>query len=107
MNISSVYPNYPAGNSAPQQSAGIDSKIQSLEQKLQKLKTEKRKAVQRKDEEQKEKLEKQIEEIEKQIQQLKKQKNKETPKPASNDSEKVQESSPKTTDAGKYIDIYA
>ena len=54
MNISSIYPNYPSGNSAPQQSAGVDSKIQSLEQKLQKLETEKQKATQRKDEEQKE-----------------------------------------------------
>ena len=56
MNISSVYPNSPSGNSAPQQGAGVDSKIQSLEQKLQKLETEKQKAAQLKDEEQKEKL---------------------------------------------------
>ena len=56
MNISSVYPNSPSGNSAPQQGAGVDSKIQSLEQKLQKLETEKQKAAQRKDEEQKEKI---------------------------------------------------
>ncbi len=86
MNISSIYPNYPSGNSAPQQSAGVDSKIQSLEQKLQKLETEKQKATQRKDEEQKEKLEKQIQEIEKQIQQLRKQENEEVRKAESNDA---------------------
>lgn len=107
MNISSVYPNSPSGNSAPQQGAGVDSKIQSLEQKLQKLETEKQKAAQRKDEEQKEKLEKQIKEIEKQIQQLRKQENEKAQKTESSDIQKAQESSPKAIDAGKYIDVYA
>lgn len=107
MNISSVYPNYPSSNSSPQQDAGVDSKIQSLEQKMQKLETEKQKAVQRKDEEQKEKIEKQIKEIEKQIQELRKQENEKTQKTESNDIQKAQESSSKAIDAGKHIDVYA
>ena len=107
MNISSVYPYSPSGNSAPQQGAGVDSKIQSLEQKLQKLETEKQKAAQRKDEEQKEKLEKQIKEIENQIQQLRKQENEKAQKTESGDIQKAQESSSKAIDAGKYIDVYA
>lgn len=78
MNIPAISSGYPSTNSRPNQSAGADAKIKSLEQQLQKLNTERQKAVQRKDEEQKKKIEKQIQEIEKQIQQLRQQKEKRT-----------------------------
>lgn len=107
MNISSIYSSYPSGNSIPQQGTGVDAKIQLLEQKLQKLESEKQKAVQRKDEDKKEKLEKQIEEIEKKIQQLRRQENEKVQKAASDDAAKVQESFQKTSNVGRYIDIYA
>lgn len=106
MDISAIGSSYPLANARPNQSAGVDAQIKSLEQQLKKLNTERRIAVQRKDEEQKKEIEKQIQEIEKQIQQLKQQENKE-PKEPGNDKSDVEKASQPSPDTGTYIDVYA
>lgn len=106
MNIPAISSAYPSTNTRPNQNAGTDAKIKSLEQQLQKLNVERQKAVQRKDEEQKKKIEKQIQKIEKQIQQLRQQE-KERTKETGNDESSVKEASQNSPDTGKYIDVYA
>ena len=106
MNIPAISSGYPSTNTRPNQSAGADAKIKSLEQKLQKLNVERQKAVQRKDEEQKEKIEKKIQEIEKQIQQLRQQEENRTQE-AGNDEPAVKRAFQNSPDTGKYIDVYA
>ena len=106
MNIPAISSGYPSTNIRPDQSAGSDAKIKSLEQQLQKLNVERQKAVQRKDEEQKKKIEKQIQEIEKQIQQLRQQE-KERAKETGNDPSDAKKASQNSPDTGKYVDAYA
>ncbi len=106
MDIPAISSGYPPTNTRPNQSAGADAKIKSLEQQLQKLNAERQKAVQRKDEEQKKKIEKQIQEIEKQIQQLRRQE-KESTKETGNDQPAAKKASQNSPDTGKYIDVYA
>ena len=106
MNIPAISLGYPSANTRPDQSAGADVKIKSLEQQLQKLNVERQKAIQRKDEEQKKKIEKQIQEIEKQIQQLRQQE-KERTQETGNDESDVKKAFQNSPDTGKYIDIYA
>lgn len=106
MDIPAISSGYPSTNTRPNQSAGADAKIKSLERQLQKLNVERQKAIQRKDEEQKKKIEKQIREIEKQIQQLRQQE-KERTKETANDESHVNKAFPNSPDTGKYIDIYA
>lgn len=106
MNIPAISSGHPSTNTQPNQSAGTDAKIKSLEQQLQKLNVERQKAVQRKDEEQKKKIEKQIQEIEKQIQQLRQQEKKRTQE-AGNDESNVKKPFQNSPDTGKYIDVYA
>lgn len=78
MDIPAISSGGPSTNPQPNQSAGADAKIKSLEQQLQKLNAERQKAIRRKDGKQKEKIEKQIQEIEKQLQQLRQQEKKRT-----------------------------
>ena len=92
MDIPAVSSGYPSTNTRPNQSAGADAKIKSLEQQLQKLNVERQKAVRRGDEEQKKKIEKQIQEIEKQIQRLRQQE-KERTKETGNDESNVKKAS--------------
>lgn len=106
MDILAISSGYPSTNTRPNQSAGADAKIKSLEQQLQKLNVERQKAVQRGDEEQKKKIEKQIQEIEKQIQQLR-QKEKERTKETGNDESNVKKASQNSPGSEKYIDVYA
>ena len=106
MDIPAVSSGYPSTNTRPNQSAGADAKIKSLEQQLQKLNVERQKAVQRKDEEQKEKIEKKIQEIEKQIQQLRQQEENRTQE-AGNDETNAKKAFQNSPDTGKYIDVYA
>lgn len=106
MDIPVISSSYPSTNTQPNQSAGVDAKIKSLEQQLQKLKGERQKAVQRKDEEQKKKIEKQIQKIEKQIQQLRQQEKKRTQE-TGNDESNVKKAFQNSPDTGKYIDVYA
>lgn len=106
MDILAISSGYPSTNTRPNQSAGADAKIKSLEQQLQKLNGERQKAVQRGDEEQKKKIEKQIQEIEKQIQWLR-QKEKERTKETGNDESNVKKASQNSPDSEKYIDVYA
>ena len=106
MNIPAISSGYPSTNSRPNQSAGTDAKIKSLEQQLQKLNIERQKAVQRKDEEEKKKIEKQIQEIEKQIQQLRQQEKKRTQE-TGNDEPNLKTAFQNSPDTRKYIDVYA
>ncbi len=106
MDVPAINSGYPPTNTRPNQSAGADAKIKSLEQQLQRLNVERQKAVQRKDEEQKKKTEKQIQEIEKQIQRLR-QSEKERAKETGNDESNARKISQNSPDAGEYIDVYA
>lgn len=106
MDIPAISSGYPSTNTQPNQSAGADAKIKSLEQQLQKLNVERQKAIQRKDEKQKEKIEKQIQEIEKQIQQLRQQEKKRTQE-TGNDEPNAKKASQFSPDTGRYIDVYA
>ena len=107
MDIPAISSGYPSTNTRPNQSAGADAKIKSLEQQLQKLNIERQKAVQRKDEEQKKKIEKQIQEIEKQIQQLRQQEKKRTQETGNDEQPNVKKALQNSPDTGKYIDVYA
>lgn len=103
MDIPAISSGSPSANTRPNQSAGADAKIKSLEQRLQKLNAERQKAVLRKDEEQKKKIGKQIQEIEEQIRQLRQREKKRTQETGNNDGKRAFQNSP---DAGKYIDVY-
>ncbi len=106
MGIPAISSGCPSTNTRPNQSAGADAKVKSLEQQLQKLNAERQKAVRNKDEEQKKKIEKQIQEIEKQIQQLKQQEEERTKK-TGNDQSNEKKASQNSPNTGEYIDAYA
>ncbi len=99
MDIPAISSGGPSTNPQPNQSAGADAKIKSLEQQLQKLNAERQKAIRRKDGKQKEKIEKQIQEL----RQQEKKRTQGTGKDESNEKKAPQNSS----DTGKYMDAYA